>query len=78
MDAGVRLDDILPVYKAFQYLGFFAFIALNLLYAVRRHLSDVANIFRLVERLKELHTKNQGTISSPHMDTYHQPVGKTR
>ena len=48
-------------------LGTFAFVALNLLYVGGRHLSSVANILRLIERLEDIHTNMQGMISSSHL-----------
>ena len=63
----VFLDAILSADKVLWYLGTFGFITLHLLSAGGRHSSDVVELLLLIERLKELHTKVQGMISSPHL-----------
>ena len=55
--------------EALRDLGTFAFVTLHLFYAGGRHLSAVAELLRLIDRLEELHTEVQGMISSPHLYT---------
>ena len=69
MAVRVRLDLIPSEDKALRDLDMFAFVALHLFSAGLLHLSAVAEIFCLIERLEELHTEVQGLISSPHFAT---------
>ena len=69
MAARVRLVVILAADKALRDLGTFAFVASHLFSTEERHLSTVAKLLRLIERLEELHTEMQGIISSPHRST---------
>ena len=61
------MDDIPSVDEAFHNLGMFSFVELYLFSAGRRHSSDITDLLRLIERLKELHTEVQGIISSLHL-----------
>ena len=63
----VLLADIPSTYEMLCDLGTFAFVALHLFSAGRRHSSDITDLLRLIERLKELHTEVQGIISSLHL-----------
>ena len=65
----VRLDGIPSVYEALHDLGMFALVISHLFFAGRRHSSDIAEIFHLIERLKELHVEVKRVISSPHLST---------
>ena len=56
----VRLAAIPPAEEALRDLGTFAFDASHLLSMRGRHLSDVAELLQLIERLEEIHTKAQG------------------
>ena len=69
MVARFRLSVIPSADESLCNLGQFAFFALLLFSAARRHSSDVLELLRLVEILEELHTELQGMISYPHMDT---------
>ena len=69
MAARVRLAVIPSADEALCDLGTFAFFALHLFPAGGRHLSAVAELLLLIERLEELHTEVQGIISSPHLAT---------
>ena len=69
IDARFRLAVILSADEALRNLGTFAFVASHLFSAGRCHLSDFAELIRLIERLEELHTEVQGMISSPHLAT---------
>ena len=68
-DARVCLATIPSADEALQDLGTFAFIALHLLSAGGRNLSDVVELLRLIERPQELNTEAQGIISPPHLTT---------
>ena len=67
MAARVRLAVIPSADEALCNLGMFTFVALYFLSTGGRHLSAVAEILRLIERLEELQTKLRGIISSPHL-----------
>ena len=69
IDARFRLAVILSADKALLNLGTFAFVVSHLLSAGRRHSYGFAELIRIIERLKELHTEVQGMISSPHLAT---------
>ena len=56
MAARVRLAVIPSADKALHDLGTFAFVALHLFSAGRRHLSAVVELLRLIEKLEDLHT----------------------
>ena len=58
----VCLAVIPSVEEVLQDLGMFAFVALHLFSAGRRHSSAVAELLRLINILEELHTKLQGKI----------------
>ena len=58
----VRLAVILSADDALRDLSTFAFVALHLFSTGGCHLSAVAKILCLIERLEELHTEVQGTI----------------
>ena len=62
MSARVRLAVIPSEDDDLRELGTFAFVALHLFSAGGHHLSAVAKLLRLIERLEELHTKVQGVI----------------
>ena len=67
MAARVRLAVIPSADKALRNLGTFAFVNSHLFSAGGCHLSAVAEILRLIERLEELHTEVQGMVSSPRL-----------
>ena len=67
--ARVRLAIILSADEALCNLGTFAFITSYLFSAGRRHLSAVADLFRIIKRLGGIHPEVQGMISSPHLST---------
>ena len=60
--AQVCLAAIPSAEEALRDLGTFAFDASHLFSASRRHLSAVAELFCLIERLEDLHTEVQGMI----------------
>ena len=62
-EARVYLVAILSTGEALHYLGTFVFITSYLLSASERHLPDIVEIIRLVERMNELHTEVQGIFS---------------
>ena len=53
--------------EALRDLGTFEFVALHLFYAAGRHTSAVAELLRLIKRLKEIHTEVQGVITTLHL-----------
>ena len=65
----VRLAAIPSAEEAVRNLETFAFVASHLFSTVRQHSSAVVELLRLIERLKELHTKAQEMISSHHPAT---------
>ena len=69
MAARFRLAVILSTDEALRNLGTFAFAMSHLFSAGRSHLSAVADLLCLIERLEKLHTKVQGMISPPHLAT---------
>ena len=69
MAVRVRLAVIPSADEALHDLGTIPFFALHLFSAGGRHSSTVTELFRLIERLEELHTEVQGMISSPHLST---------
>ena len=69
MSARVHLNVIPSTDEALHNLGTLPFAALQLFSVGGRHSSAVAKLLRLIERLEELHTKVQGTISYPHLAT---------
>ena len=64
-----RLSTIPSPEEALRDLGTFAFVASHIFSAGGQHSSAVAELLCLIKRLKELHTKVQGIISSPHLST---------
>ena len=62
MAVRVRLVVIPSADKELRDLSTFAFVASHLFYAIGRHLSTVAEILCLVEKLEEIHTDVQGLI----------------
>ena len=69
MAARIHLAIILSADEALHNLGTFAFFALHIFPAFRHHLSAIAKLLCVIERLKELHTEVHGMISSPHLVT---------
>ena len=69
METRVHLATIPFVDEAFWDFGTFGLVALHLFSAGMRHLLAVLDLLCLIEMLKELHTKVQGMISSPHIAT---------
>ena len=67
--ARVRLANIPSADEALHDLLIFSFVASHLFSVGRRHLSDVAELLRLIERLENIHTELQGIISPPHLFT---------
>ena len=67
MAVRVRLAVIPSADEALHDLGTFPFVASYLFFAGGRHSSTVTELFRLIERLEELHIEVQGMISSPHL-----------
>ena len=67
MAVRVRLAVILSADEALCDLGTFAFVVLHLSSAGGSHLSAVANLLQLIERLEDLQTDVQGMILSPHL-----------
>ena len=63
----VRLASIRSMEEALLNLGTFAFVVLHLSSAGRWHLSAIAELLCIIERLEDLHTKFQEMISSPHL-----------
>ena len=56
--------------EALRELGTFAFVASHLFYAGGgQHAAAVAELFRPIEKLEELHIEVQGMITSPHLAT---------
>ena len=62
----VHLAVILSADEALRDLGTLAFVTLHLFSVGGRHLSAIAELLHLIERLEELHTEVQGVISPPH------------
>ena len=60
MAVRIRLAVIPSADEALRDLGTFAFVASHLFSAGGHHLSAVAEILRLIERLEELHTEVRG------------------
>ena len=61
-DVRVRLAAIPSADETLSDLGMFAFISLHLFSAGGRHLSAVADIVLLIERLEKLHIEEQEMI----------------
>ena len=69
MDARVCLAVIPSANEALCDLGTFAFVALHLFSVGECNSSAVTKILRLIERLEEFHTKVQGMIPYPYLNT---------
>ena len=69
MAARACLAVVPSVDEALHDLGTFAFVASHLFYAGGRHLSAISKLLRLSERLEDIQTEVQGTISIPHLAT---------
>ena len=63
----VRLSVIPSAEESLRNLGTFAFVVSHLLSTGGLHLSDFAEILRLILSLEGLHTHVQGMISYPHL-----------
>ena len=67
ISAMVRLAFIPSADETLRDLGNFDFVALYLFSAGERHSSSVFELLLPIDRLEELHTEVQGTISLPHL-----------
>ena len=68
-NARVCLVVILFVGEVLSDLGNFAFVALHLFFAGRRYGAAVAELLRIIEMLKEIHTKAKDIITPLYLAT---------